>query len=249
MYMNFHGLIILVQILLSNMDARRRRKRARQTNVEGSVTIRYGSMLGVAFFSLMSMTASATPISFGDLVDFGGACPGDTNSCDQLTAHVGDDSYYPGLIDEDFLQIDGNVEEFDFLHEVTFSPHANKVLQANLSITHRGNGANDLFEAWVVKSFTGQGSQSILVGNLSFSNAIWVTDTFTIPDAIFDGVNGGSWALTLRAEDEASREDNGIKLASSYLSGEYLAIPEPGTLALLGLGFAGMGIGRRRKKV
>jgi len=61
----------------------------------------------------------------------------------------------------------------------------------------------------------------------------------------------GRWSITCTpGPDEDRCSPNGISHMSLYgKKGDGEKVPEPGSLALLGLGLAGLGVGRRRRKV
>jgi len=81
---------------------------------------------------------------------------------------------------------------------------------------------------------------------LSESNGAWVTDTFTIPTALYPSFIAGSWSLAVKLTESTSGNDT-FDFDKSVLSGTYLAnsetgattagsVPEPSTLFLLGFG-------------
>jgi hypothetical protein len=81
-----------------------------------------------------------------------------------------------------------------------------------------------------------QDSQNLLFGFLS-SNA---TTGITPPPGAFDPNAGGEYTFALRYIDDA-----GSNLAQAAIN---VDLPEPGTLAVIGLGLAGLGLLRRRKR-
>jgi hypothetical protein len=77
-------------------------------------------------------------------------------------------------------------------------------------------------------------------GNLDPRWAAFDIDVASLVDGTADGFAGyfyGAW----------STARNGLSHSTLFGRGESVQVPEPGTLALLGLGLAGLGLARRRK--
>jgi hypothetical protein len=144
---------------------------------------------------------------------------------------------------------------FSYSHTATFNPAAASITDATLTLRHFGNSANST-ELW----FLWNDSASI-ISNLSYSaetyttgpwynqttHWVWVTETFTLPSSLFAGVNGSSWTIAFRLDENTSGEDEYFRVDFSTLSGNYTPVPEPVSMLLFGTGLIGIGGYARRR--
>ena len=144
---------------------------------------------------------------------------------------------------------DGGVNPFAyaFTVPVDFSPPAEQILTASISLTHKNNKGQGN-EIWYIDA-----GNSTLVGKLSGSESGWVTDTFTVPSSLFPAVPTGSWSFAVKLTEGTPGTDV-FWVDVSALSGTYnpqstgdpTGVPEPVSLLLLGSGLVGLAVVRRR---
>ena len=167
----------------------------------------------------------AVPTPFSDIIDFAASGTQTVGSDTRTVTTVNDDS------------------PFIYTHSVTFSPPALSIVSATLALTHTHVSLNG--ELWTVA-----GGTSTFLGTLSESNGAWVTDTFTIPTALYPSFIAGSWSLAVKLTESTSGNDT-FDFDKSVLSGTYLAdaatvtvtaasVPEPSAIFLLGFGLIGL---------
>jgi hypothetical protein len=108
-------------------------------------------------------------------------------------------------------------------------------------------------------NFTASGEGTVADGNADYSQLIdsnnlaqnsWSYEFFNSPSnnftAGFDPTVPGDYLIRLSAFDRSPFE-GGQTLASTSINIKVASVPEPGTLALLGLGLAGLSLTRRRR--
>jgi len=143
----------------------------------------------------------------------------------------------------DYLELSGSGSGFvfDYTHTVTFSTPASSINFANVSLTHHNNSDNP-GELWFLSCGT-----ECQLGVLSRSTGDgWVTDTFAIPNELYQTIQGGSWSLMLSLKETTSGTDK-LWIDKSVLSGTYAPVPIPPAVFLFGSGLSGLFFFRRKK--
>lgn len=144
-----------------------------------------------------------------------------------------------------------------YVHDLGYlDPPIDYINDATLSIKHAGN--NDLLfplrksELWIVFGYANPISNFLGLLGRSVDdqmNPIWRTDSFVLDDEILDKMGNHDWQLKVNLADITPGSDY-LYLGKSELAGNYNpAVPEPGTLMLLGSSLLGLGaFGFRRRK-
>ena len=181
------------------------------------------TFLILGFLILLAAPRMTLALSFSDIIDFAASGTQTVGSDTRTVTTVNDDS------------------PFIYTHSVTFSPPALSIASATVALTHTHVSVNG--ELWTVA-----GGTSTFLGTLSESNGAWVTDTFTIPTALYPSFIAGSWSLAVKLTESTSGNDT-FDFDKSVLSGTYVAgsdtvaatnVPEPSAMFLLGFGLIGL---------
>jgi hypothetical protein len=149
-----------------------------------------------------------------------------------------------------------DTENFSYTHNITFSPPAELITLATLTISHAGNNSEGWFanEVWFI---TDQGETKLADLSDSYNliqGNYWVDQAFTLPPSLYSAISGGSWSITFKLKENTGGTDY-LYLDKSVLSGQYTPseqtspVPEPATMLLLGSGLIGLaGFARRKFK-
>jgi hypothetical protein len=169
--------------------------------------------------------------SFTDIVDFSGSGTDGTRT---------------------YLELSGSGSPeftYEYSHDIYFDPPAQSLNSATLTLSHRGNNANE-GEAWLI-SDTG----SVFLGDLANSTHedTWVDQVFYLSN-LLGSISGDTWTLELILHENTTGTDK-LWIDKSVLTGDYTAssssapVPEPASMLLFGSGLlAYAGLRKRFKK-
>jgi hypothetical protein len=186
----------------------------------------------IAILSGLSASVSATPVLLGEISHDYGSAAGqiDPSGNDPLSAD------YVTVKDSSSSRF-SDVFDFSSLNFTSVS-----YFQVTLDFTE----TNGLFESWRVRPGASTSEPALTkVGDALTSQ----TFTFGPSTDTFASATAAKQFSLWFAEEGLGANDFRLFDAKVSVFGEAAAVPEPSSLALLGLGFAGLAVSRRKKTV